>query len=171
MFYILKTYAYHAWKISKDVWSQSFCRKPTQNDRIFWSLSELQRQNIFFLAKTLTSDALRKFFMRRTHTFWVCKTFSKIIGTQRTSNGVYMMHSREHLVANRFSYHFRGGPENSQLLFCEENIRCNCLKKSKGRMSVGWILAIIVWKTKKKSKFFCSDKHVDIVSTLSIFKQ
>ena len=29
-----------------------------------------------FLAKTLTSEACRKFSMRRIHTFWVCKTFS-----------------------------------------------------------------------------------------------
>ena len=29
-----------------------------------------------FLAKTLTSESRRKFSMRRTHTFWVCKTFS-----------------------------------------------------------------------------------------------
>ena len=28
-----------------------------------------------FLAKTLTSEARRKFSMRRTYTFWVCKTF------------------------------------------------------------------------------------------------
>ena len=37
-----------------------------------------------FLVKTLTLDAQIKCLMRRTHTFWVCKTFSKIIGTQRT---------------------------------------------------------------------------------------
>ena len=29
-----------------------------------------------FLAKTLTSEALRKFSMGRRHKFWVCKTFS-----------------------------------------------------------------------------------------------
>ena len=33
-----------------------------------------------FLAKTLTSEARRKVSMRRTHTFWVCKTFSYIRG-------------------------------------------------------------------------------------------
>ena len=39
-----------------------------------------------FLAKTLTSDACRKLFMSRTHTFWVCKTFSYIRQIQRILN-------------------------------------------------------------------------------------
>ena len=64
-----------------------------------------------FLAKNLTLDACRKFFMCRTLTFWLYKTFSKITRTQCTSNRVYMMHSREHLIVNWFSYHFRGVPK------------------------------------------------------------
>ena len=39
-----------------------------------------------FLAKTLTSEARRKFFIRRTHMFWVCKTFVWVRGMQRTLN-------------------------------------------------------------------------------------
>ena len=50
----------------------------------------------------------KKTFMRRTHTFWECKTFSKITGTQRTSNCVHMMYSREHLIVNQFEYHIWG---------------------------------------------------------------
>ena len=39
-----------------------------------------------FLAKTLTSEGRRKFFIRRTHTFWVCKTFLQVREMQRTLN-------------------------------------------------------------------------------------
>ena len=63
-------------KYSTGFWSQSLPQKPTQNDKIFWTLAELQRQNVYFLAETLTSEARRKFSMRRTHTLWACKTFS-----------------------------------------------------------------------------------------------
>ena len=83
----------------------------------FMSLKQLCQASESFvilcgiLAKTLTLEAHRKFFMHRTLTFRVYnyKTFSKITGTQRILNGVCMMHSCEHLIVNRFSYHFKGG--------------------------------------------------------------
>ena len=66
-------------KVFNGIWSESLRQKLTQNDRIFWSLTELQRLEFQkSTLKTLTSEALRKFSMGRTHTFWVCKTFSYI---------------------------------------------------------------------------------------------
>ena len=51
-----------------------------------------------FLAKTLTSEARRKFFMRRMHTFWVCKMFSWIRATQRTLNQNHTTHRTFHIA-------------------------------------------------------------------------
>ena len=62
-------------KVSTGFWSQSLRQKLTQNDRIFWSLEKLQRQNVWILAKTLTSEARGRFSVCRTHKFWVCKIF------------------------------------------------------------------------------------------------
>ena len=56
-------------KFSTGFWSQSLCQKPTQNERIFETLADLQRQNVCFLAQTLTSEARTKFSMCRSHTF------------------------------------------------------------------------------------------------------
>ena len=69
-------------KFSMDYWSQKTSPKKAQN----WDSETLPSFRIFyyfvlFLAKTLTSKVHRKFFIRRIHTFLVCKTYHLTNGT------------------------------------------------------------------------------------------
>ena len=53
-----------------------FAKNPSILSLKLCQASEYSVMLFGFLAKTLTSDVCRKLFMSRTHTFWVCKTFS-----------------------------------------------------------------------------------------------
>ena len=63
-----------------------FAKNPSILSLKLCQASEYSVMLFGFLAKTLTSDVCRKLFMSRTHTFWVCKTFSYIRKMQRTLN-------------------------------------------------------------------------------------
>ena len=67
MFYILRKYAYRAWNISTDFWSQNLRQIKTQI--LSLKLYETSEYSIFlygFLVKSLSSEDRTKFLMRRT---------------------------------------------------------------------------------------------------------
>ena len=68
-------------------WRKSDFRVNFWNSSLkFCQSSEYSVILCWFLANTLTLNARRKYFMRRTHTFWVCKTFYKFREIRRTLN-------------------------------------------------------------------------------------